>query len=188
MECLLRMHGYKLDVEKVEVEEGDEDDSLSQSCDIYKIDKQDFNVGVGEIDMSYSKKLLIARNKYLMEQRQKMSLLRIGLDEHGKYKYRFSVLLEYIPDGDLESKIREHGRMDAQVSFYLLFQVVKALYSLRGVDIVWKDLRTRNIMIYYNKGSIAVKIGDFGYNKFVGITCCILIIPIGWTEAKKRRV
>ena len=50
---------------------------------------------------------------------------------------------------------------------YLLFQVVKALYSLRGVDIIWKDLRTRNIMIYYSKGSIAVKIGDFGYNKFV---------------------
>lgn len=83
MECLLRLHGYKLDVEKVEVEEGDSDDSLSQSCDIYKIDQKTFNLGVGEIDMSYSKKLMVARNKYLMEQRQKMSLLRIGLDEHG---------------------------------------------------------------------------------------------------------
>jgi serine/threonine protein kinase len=84
-----------------------------------------------------------------------------------KYKYRFSVLQEYMPDGDLESRIREHGRMEIQLSFYLLFQVVKALYSLRGVDIMWKDLRTRNILLYYKNGTIAVKIGDYGYNKFV---------------------
>lgn len=69
MECLLRMHGYKLDIEKVEVEDGDLDDSLSQSCDIYGIDQKDFNIGVGEINMSYSQKLMVARNKYLMEQR-----------------------------------------------------------------------------------------------------------------------
>ena len=67
MECLLKMHGYKLDVEKVEVAEGESDESLRESCDVYEINEKKFNVGVGEIDMTYSQKLMVARNKYLME-------------------------------------------------------------------------------------------------------------------------
>jgi hypothetical protein len=82
-ECLLKLHGYKLDYEKVETDENDDDST--PDCDLYGVHGQagDINVSSGEIDMSYSQKLLVARNIYLMEQRQKMSLLRIGLDEHG---------------------------------------------------------------------------------------------------------
>lgn len=127
----------------------------------------------------------------MISQREKKSLLRLGLDKDGqeigiiyilmfnlvltlilvkmvtKYRYRFSILQEYLPDGDLETKIRENGRLDIHLAFFLLFQVVKALYSLRGVDIVWKDLRTRNLLVYYVKGKMGLKIGDFGYRKFV---------------------
>lgn len=52
------------------------------------------------------------------------------------YRYLFSILMEYMPDGDLESKIKENGRLNPNLAFFLLFQVVKALFSLRGIFLI----------------------------------------------------
>jgi hypothetical protein len=54
MESLIKLYGYKLDIEKIEVEEGTTNIDLNNSLDSYNIDEKQFCLKVDQIDISYS--------------------------------------------------------------------------------------------------------------------------------------
>lgn len=112
-------------------------------------------LNIAKVD--YSKLLKIKSHRNIVELRN----YEISNDS-------YEVFTEYFPDGDLKTLVREDGRFKPRESLFLFYQILKGLQGLRDVDIVFKGLKTKNVMCFYKGGKLRLKIGDFGYNKPVG--------------------
>ena len=71
----------------------------------------------------------------------------------------FTILLEYVPGGSLESLLAQYGALDDDVARYYMRQATVGLAYLHGKGIVHRDVKGANILVS-DKG--AVKLADFG--------------------------
>jgi serine/threonine protein kinase len=55
--------------------------------------------------------------------------------------------------------------LDPRESLFLFYQILKGLQGLRDVGIIFKGLKSCNVMCFYKGSKLRLKIGDFGYNK-----------------------
>ena len=71
------------------------------------------------------------------------------------------ILMEYFPDGDLETKIRLEGTLDFRHAKIYAFQMFRALYYLHRNNICHRDITTSNMLLDGNR----LALGDFGSAK-----------------------
>lgn len=94
----------------------------------------------------------------------------VELKDYNMNKKYYEIYTEYFPDGDLRTLLQEDGRLESREGLFIFYQILKGLSGLRDVGIVFKGLKTKNVMCFYKGGKLRLKIGDFGYNKPFGDT------------------
>jgi serine/threonine protein kinase len=83
-------------------------------------------------------------------------------------KNQLMVINEYLAGGDLERYIETNGKFSPWRAVELLYQIVKGALYLKKTGIIFRELRTKNVLITtfgQNDYDLRLKIGDFGFNK-----------------------
>jgi serine/threonine-protein kinase len=78
-----------------------------------------------------------------------------GEAEDGTYY----IVMEYVPDGDLQDRMKVVGRLSPRTAAGMALQVAEALQAAHKRGIVHRDVKPRNILI---ANSEHVKVADFG--------------------------
>jgi serine/threonine protein kinase len=71
-------------------------------------------------------------------------------------------VLEYLPGGNLFSKIRTHSYLSHDLVVFYSAQILLALQKLHSLNLVYRDLKPENVMIDHMG---YVKLIDFGFSK-----------------------
>ena len=74
------------------------------------------------------------------------------------------MLLEYLPGGELFSRLRKEGRFSEDVTLFYVSEILLALRYLHLNGIVYRDLKPENLL-FDRKGNI--KLADFGFAKVI---------------------
>lgn len=74
------------------------------------------------------------------------------------------MLLEYLPGGELFSRLRREGRFSEDVALFYISEILLAIRYLHMNGIVYRDLKPENLL-FDNKGNI--KLADFGFAKVI---------------------
>ncbi|CAL8102439.1 unnamed protein product [Calicophoron daubneyi] len=80
---------------------------------------------------------------------------------------RWHLIMEYAPAGELHSYLKRNGRMEDKAAKNLSTQIISALEHMHKHGVVHRDLKAENVMF---SSSTWVKVGDFGFSKFVNPT------------------
>ena len=83
----------------------------------------------------------------------------------GRHERRHYFVLEYLPGGSLQDRLREVGRLDPEEAVEVILEVADILKSCRRLGIVHRDLKPSNIMF---TGDGSIKLTDFGIAKPTG--------------------
>ena len=79
------------------------------------------------------------------------------------------IVMEYCAGGDLESFIQKNKKVPVFLVQKWLKKLILALKDLRLQNIVHRDLKLANLMLTKeNPETAEIKIGDFGFAKFLG--------------------
>lgn len=79
------------------------------------------------------------------------------------------IVMEYCVGGDIEHFIQTHKKVPEDLVRKWLQKLILALHQLRLQNIVHRDLKLANLMLTHSDPEQAeVKIGDFGFAKFLG--------------------
>ena len=78
-----------------------------------------------------------------------------GEDEDGTYY----IAMEYVPEGDLQDRLKGEGRLSPRTAVGIALQVAEALQAAHKLGIIHRDVKPRNILI---AGSGHIKVADFG--------------------------
>ena len=73
------------------------------------------------------------------------------------------ICMEYAPEGELYTKINEHGKLNDNECKYVYSQIISAVDHMHSHNIIHRDIKAENIF-YYNISPPFVKIGDFGFS------------------------
>ncbi|KDO19278.1 TKL protein kinase [Saprolegnia parasitica CBS 223.65] len=73
-----------------------------------------------------------------------------------------AAVLELMDLGDLKAHLASHGRLDWTWKLRVLRDVVDALVYMHSMNIIHRDLKSRNILLDTTKGA---KVSDFGVSK-----------------------
>eukprot|EP00127_Corallochytrium_limacisporum_P005385 Clim_evm61s203 gene=Clim_evmTU61s203 len=110
------------------------------------------------IDMEQSQGTVYERQ--ILEQcRSHFIVNYIGRIQDAKMVY---LLMEYVIGGELFTQIRLQNRFDEKVARFFLVEITCALEYLHSRNIIYRDLKTTNILIT-SKGH--AKLADFGFAK-----------------------
>lgn len=74
------------------------------------------------------------------------------------------MLLEYLPGGELFSRLRKEGRFSEDITLFYISEILLAIRYLHTNGIVYRDLKPENLL-FDNKGNI--KLADFGFAKVI---------------------
>ncbi|TPP67327.1 Serine/threonine kinase [Fasciola gigantica] len=88
----------------------------------------------------------------------------IQLFEFHEVPQRWHLVMEYAPAGELHSFLKRNGRLEDKLARNLTSQIVSALKHMHSNGVVHRDLKAENILFVT---STFVKVGDFGFSKFV---------------------
>ena len=83
-----------------------------------------------------------------------------GQAEDGTYY----IVMEYVPEGDLEDRIKHEGRLSPGTATEVALQVAEALRAAHERGIIHRDVKPRNILL---AGSRHIKVADFGIARAV---------------------
>ena len=87
------------------------------------------------------------------------------------------MVLEYVEGKTLKDLIREDGPMPLSVAVPVMSQIVEALECAHAQDVIHRDLKSHNIMVYFDsENQPHVKLYDFGIAK-VGSDSIALTAP-----------
>ena len=86
-----------------------------------------------------------------------------GEAEDGTYY----IVMEYVPEGDLDDRIKHEGRLSPGTAAEVALQVAEALQAAHKRGIIHRDVKPRNILL---AGSGHIKVADFGIARAVEST------------------
>lgn len=78
-----------------------------------------------------------------------------GVDDDGTYY----IVMEYVPEGDLQDRLKGEGILSPRTAAGMALQVAEALQAAHKLGIIHRDVKPRNILI---AGSGHIKVADFG--------------------------
>ncbi|KAH9812574.1 kinase-like domain-containing protein [Melampsora americana] len=70
----------------------------------------------------------------------------------------FYIVLEFVPGGDLKSRIEKSSITEQQASLYIK-QIAEALQHIHSKNIIHRDIKSQNILLTNN---VSIKLCDFG--------------------------
>ena len=79
----------------------------------------------------------------------------------------YYIVMEYVPAGDLEDRMKGEGRLSPNAAADVALQVAEALQAAHERGIIHRDVKPRNILI---AGSGHIKVADFGIARAVEST------------------
>jgi serine/threonine protein kinase len=88
----------------------------------------------------------------------------VNLIGHFQDEKKLSMVIEYVPGGELFSHLRREGRFNNDASKFYAGEIALAFEKLHSKMIVYRDLKPENLLIS-QEGHI--KITDFGFAKQV---------------------
>ncbi|VDP93624.1 unnamed protein product [Echinostoma caproni] len=91
----------------------------------------------------------------------------IQLYEVHEVPQRWHLIMEYAPAGELHSFLKRNGRLEDKLARTISAQIVSAIKHMHNNSVVHRDLKAENVLFIT---STYVKVGDFGFSKFVSPT------------------
>lgn len=76
---------------------------------------------------------------------------------------RLYICMEYAPDGELYTRINDHGKIKEPESKHIFSQIISAVNHMHSINIIHRDIKAENIF-FSNTNPLLVKIGDFGFS------------------------
>lgn len=76
---------------------------------------------------------------------------------------RLYICMEYAPEGELYTRITDHGKIDEIQSRIIFSQIISAVDHMHSKNIIHRDIKAENIL-FSNMNPIMVKVGDFGFS------------------------
>ncbi|PIL30298.1 transporter [Ganoderma sinense ZZ0214-1] len=80
--------------------------------------------------------------------------------------YSISIVLEYVPGGDLNAYINKHNVLFEAEAQNITYQICEALIYIHDMGIVHRDLKPENVLLTLDSPPV-VKVADFGLAKFM---------------------
>ena len=152
----------------------------SKFQDIYRLGSKLGSGSYGEVRSCYHKatdefRAVKIYKKHLFKEDFKVSLLSevsilrtldhpnvIRIYEFFEDDKRFFIVMEYCQGGDLFSEILKEKNFSEQIAAKIMQQIFSALSYLHSKNLVHRDLKPENILIEDKKGSLNIKLIDFG--------------------------
>mmetsp|Transcript_20593 Transcript_20593/g.23788 ORF Transcript_20593/g.23788 Transcript_20593/m.23788 type:complete len:107 (+) Transcript_20593:672-992(+) len=73
-------------------------------------------------------------------------------------------LFELCEVGDLNSFIKDHGKLSIKLTRQFIMEIILALEYLKEVNVIHRDLKPKNILL---DNTFHLKIADFGASKVI---------------------
>lgn len=89
----------------------------------------------------------------------------VQLFDHYEDKQTLYTTMEYMPDGDLTSYLKNHSNLSEQKVIELFKPVLSGLGHVHSRRIVHRDLKPENILLRRESGQLHVKVTDFDFAK-----------------------
>ncbi len=74
--------------------------------------------------------------------------------------------MQYLPGGDLESRLSEQGRLSVREACQITIDVASGLQHALEEGVIHRDIKPSNVMLYKSRGQLRAKITDFGLGRF----------------------
>ncbi|CAK3889873.1 uncharacterized protein RCC_03088 [Lecanosticta acicola] len=88
--------------------------------------------------------------------------------EYQDVKDHLYIIMEFVPCGDLQQHLTEHGRLPEHVGKSMAAQVLDALDYLHTKNITHRDIKPDNILLAHSEEeNFVIKLSDFGLSKVV---------------------
>lgn len=118
-----------------------------------------------------SKSYLVKQNKVKYVNIEKMALQRLStLDTVVKMFFTFQdqsslyFVLEYAPNGDFLSIMKEYGTLSEECTRYYSAQIIDAIEDIHKTGVIHRDIKPENILLDANR---RIKLTDFGTAKIL---------------------
>jgi len=89
----------------------------------------------------------------------------VNLLGHTQDERRLYMLMEFVPGGELFTKLRNEDRFSTEASCFYAAEIALAFEHLHSMGVVYRDLKPENLLF---SAAGHVKIADFGFAKRVG--------------------
>ncbi|CAD8161960.1 unnamed protein product [Paramecium pentaurelia] len=76
-------------------------------------------------------------------------------------KNNIYIITELCKQGDLQSYIKKHGKLNSNIAIQIIIQIIYGIASMQSENIIHRDLKPQNILISDN----TIRIADFGFAK-----------------------
>jgi serine/threonine-protein kinase NIM1 len=76
---------------------------------------------------------------------------------------RLYICMEWAPEGELYTRIVDHGKLNEIESRYIFSQIISAVNHMHKNNICHRDIKAENIF-FSNLSPYMVKVGDFGFS------------------------
>lgn len=82
--------------------------------------------------------------------------------DHGTYDDRMFLVTELVPDGDLQTWVREHGPLPSLTAVRLCEQLCDALSDAHHSGVVHRDVKPANVLLWNRRDGLWTYLADFG--------------------------
>ncbi|KAF9679978.1 hypothetical protein SADUNF_Sadunf06G0072200 [Salix dunnii] len=76
---------------------------------------------------------------------------------------RILIVLEYCKGGDLSMYIQRHGKVSEAIAKHFMQQLAAGLQILRDNNLIHRDLKPQNLLLFTSDNNEVLKIADFGF-------------------------
>jgi len=82
--------------------------------------------------------------------------------DYGRYENKFFLVTDYLPDGDLDQWISQHGQMPPEDAVRLVAQLAEGLADAHAHGVIHRDVKPANTLLWRRGAELRPVLADFG--------------------------
>jgi hypothetical protein len=86
----------------------------------------------------------------------------VGIHEYGEHDDTVYFVTELFPDGDLQTWLQTHGPLERRSALMLVAQVCEALADAHAVQVIHRDVKPGNVLLWRRPEGLIPYLCDFG--------------------------